>query len=176
MALSTINNEEKDMLHRLKTLSYTTIPAALLLSLGMAYAAPSIPSKTNLQNYAASLSAEQGIKGNPASTQAKLTYFPANHSLKFNIPYAKLTGSVTKAHFHLGSVKGSVIKTICGEPAPGILGQCPAGTNGSLTGTWVVPAGQAATFANELAAGQVYINVHTAKNPGGEIGGQITKD
>jgi hypothetical protein len=28
---------------------------------------------------------------------------------------------------------------------------------------------------NDLLAGKQYVNVHTAKNPGGEIRGQITK-
>jgi hypothetical protein len=40
-----------------------------------------------------------------------------------------------------------------------------------VSGTTVLTADQ----MKDLLAGKQYVNVHTAKNPGGEIRGQITK-
>lgn len=56
----------------------------------------------------------------------------------------------------------------------------PAGINGGVVfalplgspvnGVWAMTQGQ----ADELAAGNIYVNVHTAEFPGGEIRGQMT--
>jgi len=71
--------------------------------------------------------------------------------------------TATVAHIHLGAagVAGGVIVP---------LTETPAGS-----GVWVVPAGQLLT-ADQVAsfnAGDLYFNVHSSANPGGEIRGQI---
>lgn len=78
--------------------------------------------------------------------------------------FVKTTGiTATAAHIHLGApgVAGGVIVP---------LAESPAGS-----GRWVVPAGQLLTAAQVAAfnAGNLYFNVHSAANPGGEIRGQI---
>ncbi|MCS7197472.1 MAG: CHRD domain-containing protein [Candidatus Bipolaricaulota bacterium] len=96
---------------------------------------------------------------------------PATNTLSFTIAYRGLSGGATAIHFHNGApgVAGPVVQTICGAPAPALLGACPAGISGVLTGTWTVPAPLVPT----LLAGGLYVNIHTAANPPGEIRGQI---
>lgn len=103
---------------------------------------------------------------------AGVFYFdPATKTLSFTIAYRGLSGGATAAHFHSGAAgaAGPVSQTICGAPAPALLGACPAGTSGVLTGTWTVPDALVPT----LLAGGLYVNIHTAANAPGEIRGQI---
>ncbi len=98
---------------------------------------------------------------------------PTTNTLSFSIAYRGLSGGTTAVHFHNGAtgVAGPVVQTICGPPAQTpLLGACPAGTSGFLTGTWTVPA----TLVPTLLAGGLYVNIHTSLNPAGEIRGQIT--
>src|SRR5262249_13115596 len=67
----------------------------------------------------------------------------------------------TAAHIHLGAV---------GDPGPIIIPLLGGPTNWS--GTTPLTAEQKA----QLKAGQLYVNVHTLVNPGGEIRGQIGFD
>jgi hypothetical protein len=81
--------------------------------------------------------------------------------LTWKVTYSGLTGPATMAHFH-GPAEA-------GKNAPVVIPfkDAASGANGSATLT----DAQAA----DLMAGKLYINVHTAKNPGGEIRGQVTK-
>lgn len=76
-----------------------------------------------------------------------------------------LSGPATAMHFHNG---------IPGEAGPvlaPLTGDIEVNSNGMLTaaGTTAVDAG----FLEALRAGNVYLNVHTALNPSGEIRGQL---
>lgn len=80
-----------------------------------------------------------------------------------------------------GSVSGSVTTTgVAGTAAH--IHQAPAGKNGPVIvpltkegDTYKVPAGAKFTEAQmaSFKAGNLYINVHSAANPGGEIRGQL---
>ena len=97
------------------------------------------------------------------SGTADLTYDPATKLLTWNVAFSGLSGPATMAHFH---------------------GPAPAGKNAGVE-IWISTKGQPATSllvgqatltdaqAADLMAGNLYINVHTAKNPGGEIRGQV---
>lgn len=67
----------------------------------------------------------------------------------------------TMAHIHEGAP---------GKAGPPIIALAP-GPNG----TWVVPAGSklSPTQYKEFLAGDLYVNVHSAAHPGGEIRGQL---
>jgi hypothetical protein len=80
-------------------------------------------------------------------------------SIAWRLTFSRLTGRAIGAHIHLGrrGVAGPVAVPLC---AP-----CRSGARGTAT---VRPAVLAA-----LEAGRAYVNVHTPRNPAGEIRGQI---
>jgi hypothetical protein len=85
--------------------------------------------------------------------------------ITWNVTFSGLSGPATAAHIHgpapAGKNAGVVIwLSTKGKPA-----------SSPLTGSGTLTAAQAADLMN----GQCYVNVHTAKNPGGEIRGQLMK-
>lgn len=96
------------------------------------------------------------------SGTAELTYDPATRVVTWSIAYKDLTGPATMAHFH---------------------GPAAAGANGPVT-VWLSKQGAApespirgeatlsASQAEQFAAGQWYVNIHTKAHPAGEIRGQ----
>ncbi len=97
------------------------------------------------------------------SGTADLTYNPSNRHITWTITYSGLSSAVTMAHFH---------------------GPAPQGKNAGVE-VWLTKKGEpvsspikgAATLtsaeAQQLMAGDMYINVHTKDHPAGEIRGQV---
>jgi CHRD domain len=85
----------------------------------------------------------------------------ANGSAKvtWRLTFKNLTGPAAAAHIHLGKPgkAGPVVLALCGP--------CKSGQKGS----GVLTKAQWSTVEH----GGGYVNVHTAKNPGGEIRGQV---
>jgi CHRD domain len=83
------------------------------------------------------------------------------HMLKWKLTFAKLTGPGMQAHIHKGAtgVSGPVVVPLC---APCKNGQ---------TGTATITTALLKDFTKHL----LYVNVHTAKNPQGEIRGQLAR-
>lgn len=81
--------------------------------------------------------------------------------LTWKLTFGKLSGSANAAHIHLGrpGKAGAVAVSLCGP--------CASGASGSIT--------LSASQKKAILGGGTYVNVHTAKNPNGEIRGQITK-
>ncbi|MBC9877448.1 CHRD domain-containing protein [Bradyrhizobium sp. INPA01-394B] len=103
----------------------------------------------------------------PATTSsgtgtADLDYDAATKKLTWKVSYSGLSGPATAAHFHgpaeVGKNAGVAV------PIPGIANS-PAEGSATLT----------EAQASDLLAGKLYVNIHTAANPGGEIRGQVTK-
>jgi hypothetical protein len=84
-------------------------------------------------------------------------------TLKWKLTYAKLTGRAMAAHIHMAAKgkAGNVLVPLCGT-APA----CKSG----LTGSIPLTAALKTAFSKHL----LYVNVHTAKNPNGEIRGQLS--
>jgi len=115
------------------------------------------------ENYSADLKASSQVPVNDSKGSGALTatYDTASKKLTYTVNYKDLTGPATMAHFH---------------------GPADAKTNAPV----VVPAKDAANpikgeatltdaQAADLKAGKWYFNVHTEKNKGGEIRGQVMK-
>ena len=79
--------------------------------------------------------------------------------LTWKLSFSGLTGAGTAAHIHMGKrgVAGNVIVPLC---AP-----CKSGGTGKAKISKSVIAA--------LEGGKAYVNVHTTKNPAGEIRGQV---
>ena len=96
------------------------------------------------------------------SGTADVTYDTQTKKLTWKVSYSGLSGPATAAHFHGPAEPGKnagvmiPIQNIATSPAEG---------SATLTDA------QAA----DLMGGRLYVNVHTAANPGGEIRGQVTK-
>ena len=84
-------------------------------------------------------------------------------TLKWKLTYAKLTGPATGAHIHMAAKgkAGDVVVPLCGGTPT-----CHSGITGSVTVT--------ATMKTAFKKHLLYVNVHTAKNPNGEIRGQLS--
>ena len=81
-------------------------------------------------------------------------------TLTWNLLYSHLCGKATAAHIHLGKrgVAGNVLIALCG-------GNCHSGMTGKATFS--------SNLVDKIERGQTYVNVHTGKNPAGEIRGQV---
>lgn len=96
----------------------------------------------------------------PATGQGIVAYDRDAGELSWNIAYAGLSGPLQQAHFHGPAAPGA---------AAGPLVTIPV-TASPLTGKAQLSAAQAALFVD----GRIYVNLHTAQYPGGEIRGQVT--
>jgi Cu/Zn superoxide dismutase len=79
--------------------------------------------------------------------------------LTWKLTFSKLSGPATAAHIHMAGMgkAGGVVVALCGP--------CKSGVSGTAT----VSAAVLKAFPKHL----LYVNVHTAKNPAGEIRGQL---
>lgn len=81
--------------------------------------------------------------------------------LTWKLTFSGLTGPAAAAHIHMGGMgkAGNVLVALCGP--------CRSGQKGTATLT--------AAAAKALKKHLAYVNVHTAKNPNGEIRGQLSE-
>ena len=110
----------------------------------------------------ATLTAAQEIPKQVVKNQAAHGAFTGTLSgthLKWKLTFVKLTGPATGAHIHLGVMGKS------GNVAVPLCGPCKSG----MTGTATISASLLAKIEKHAT----YVNVHTAKNPNGEIRGQL---
>ena len=113
-----------------------------------------------------SLNARQEVpkpKGNAnrarGSFSAIVTKTGTAGSITWRLTFSKLTGRASAAHIHIGASGKS------GPVAVPLCGPCRSGVRKTAT---LQPSVLAA-----LEAGRAYVNIHTARNPAGEIRGQI---
>jgi len=117
---------------------------------------------TRSTGWSATLTAAQEIPKQAVKAPAAHGAFTATvsgNTLKWKLTFSKLSGPATAAHIHVGAVgkAGNVLVPLCGP--------CKSGVSGHAA----LSAGLKAKFAKHL----LYVNVHTKKNPAGEIRGQL---
>jgi hypothetical protein len=116
------------------------------------------------QTYKADLKASAEVPPNDSkgSGAVTATYDTATKKLTYSATYKDLTGPATAAHFHGPAAAGAnagvsvPVKDITASPLKG---------EATLTDDQ----------AKQLQGGQMYFNIHTAANKGGEIRGQMAK-
>lgn len=116
------------------------------------------------ENFSADLKAASEVPANDSKGTGTLTatYDTASKKLSYTASYKDLSGPATMAHFH-GPADA---KTNAGVVVP-VKEMAPMTLKGEATLT----DAQAA----DLEAGKWYFNIHTEKNKGGEIRGQVMK-
>lgn len=92
---------------------------------------------------------------------ATFTFDTTKKKLSWNVKYSGLSGPATAAHIHGPAGMGENADPVIPFKA----------LKSPIKGSAVLTDAQAA----DLEAGKYYVNVHTAKNKGGEIRGQIEK-
>jgi hypothetical protein len=144
-------NLERNM-HTTKTLLAT-------LAIGIAFAGPAFAEKMK-----ATLDAKSENPPNSSAGKgtADVDYDAATKKLTWKLTYSGLSGPPTAAHFHGPADPSKNAAVAVAIPNP---------SSSPVEGSATLTDAQAA----DLMAGQYYINVHTAANPGGEIRGQVTK-
>jgi hypothetical protein len=139
------------------------VGAALLVGLSALVACEDKPMASAKHHYTATLNAASEVPPvvSNGTGSADIWYDTSTKTLSWTVTFSGLTGPATMAHFH-------------GPAAPGVNAGVvvpigAAGMTSPATGNKVLTDAQAA----DMAAGKWYVNVHTAKNPGGEIRGQV---
>jgi hypothetical protein len=120
------------------------------------------PAATRTTVWTAALSSGQEVPAQVVRNPAGHGLFKGTLSgtkLTWTLTFAKLTGPAAAAHIHMGAkgTSGNVVVSLC---AP-----CTSGMKGIAT---ITPA-----LLSALKKHLLYVNVHTAKNPAGEIRGQL---
>lgn len=133
-----------------------TAAAAALVSAALSFAA------ARSTVWTAALSSGQEVPPQAVKDAAAHGLFKGTLSgttLKWKLTFAKLTGPAAAAHIHMAAKgkSGAVVVPLCGP--------CTSGQSGTAT----ITAAEMAAFKKHL----LYVNVHTAKNPAGEIRGQL---
>jgi hypothetical protein len=117
-------------------------------------------------NFSAVLNAGQEVHPRPVGTKVgaagKFTASVTGTKMTWKLTFSHLTGAATAAHIHAGKkgIAGAVLVPLCGGTPV-----CKSGLSGSATLT--------SAELTSMKAGATYVNVHTAKNPNGEIRGQL---
>jgi hypothetical protein len=99
------------------------------------------------------------------SGTADLTYDSATHVLTWNVEFGGLSGPATMAHFHGPAPAGKNAGVLIWMSEKGKMDPVPSPLKGQATLTEAEAA--------DLAAGNLYINIHTAAHKDGEIRGQV---
>ena len=140
-------------------MSNKTMLATLALGATIAFAGPAFADKMK-----ATLDGKSEVPPNAsaATGTADIDYDPASKKLSWKVTYSGLSGPATAAHFHGPAEAGK---------NAGVAVAIPNAASSPVEGSATLTDAQAA----DLLAGKLYVNIHTAANPGGEIRGQVTK-
>jgi hypothetical protein len=125
-------------------------------------AAVSLAAGVRTTGWSAKLDATQEIPKQAVKVPAARGAFTSTISgskLHWKLTFTKLSGPAMAAHIHLGAMgkAGNVLVPLCGP--------CKSGVSGTATLT--------AALKKDFTKHLLYVNVHTAKNPAGEIRGQL---
>jgi hypothetical protein len=138
------------------TLAVAFLAAGLALAAGSAKPAP--------KKFTAALNVGQEtgvVKSTQRGASGHFTATLSGTTLTYTLTFTHLSGPANAAHIH-----GPAARHISANVLVGLCVPCtsPRSSTATLTQDQI----------NDLTAGKTYVNVHTTKNPNGEIRGQIT--
>ncbi|WP_051315441.1 CHRD domain-containing protein [Algoriphagus terrigena] len=113
----------------------------------------------------------------PGSGAASLSVTEDGSAIQFEVRVANITG-ITMAHLHRApfGTNGGVVVTL-------IPTQAPSGLENGVVAEGIITEGDLSGFlagkplsalVEDMKNGLIYVNVHTATNPGGQIRGQVS--
>ena len=131
----------------------------------LAVAGAALAASTTTYSYRATLTPKSEVPAPKAPAKAAgvftatVTDKGGKASIRWTLTFRRLSGQAVAAHIHKGAagVAGAVVVPLCGP--------CRNGQNARTAIDH--------DLAEALEQGGYYINVHTAKNAGGEIRGQL---
>jgi hypothetical protein len=142
-----------------------TAAAAGLLSLGLSGCGMMHSmTSSNMETFEAAMTGAQEVppQSTSGSGQAEVHYNRDTGMLSYRVSYGGLSGPATAGHIHGPAGPG--------QNAGVVVPFTNAGSS-PITGETHITAEQ----ATQLNSGQWYVNVHTARSPGGEIRGQLRR-
>ena len=115
----------------------------------------------------ARLSGTQEVPANASTARGTLEgiFDPYSRVIAFRLEYSGLTANASASHFHIAAA---------GTNGPVVVDFVSQGfQTGSTSGEFVKVLTLTQVQADALIAGRMYVNIHNANFPGGEIRGQI---
>ena len=136
--------------------------AVLALTAALAAGGLAAVQKEGVKKLSAKLTAAREVpkpKGVPSAATGTFTGTLRGKKLTFRLTFSHLSGKAFAAHIHKGKAgtSGPVIVPLCGP--------CKSPVSKTVTVT--------SAARDAIEHGATYVNVHTSKNKGGEIRGQI---
>ena len=136
--------------------------AVMALTAALAAGGLAAVQKEGIKKLSAKLTAAREVpkpKGIPAAATGTFTGTLRGKKLTFRLTFSHLSGKAFAAHIHKGKAgtAGPVIVPLCGP--------CKSPVSKTVTVT--------SQARNAIEHAATYVNVHTPKNKGGEIRGQI---
>jgi CHRD domain/Secretion system C-terminal sorting domain len=117
--------------------------------------------------FSARLSGAQEVPANTSTAKGTLDgiFDPYSRVIAFRLEYSGLTANATASHFHIAAagVNGGVTLDFVSQGFQ----------TGSKSGEFVKVLTLTQAQADALTAGRIYVNIHNASFPGGEIRGQV---
>lgn len=133
------------------------------------YPAGEIRGQVNLQSgtkFQAKLTSDQEVQNVTSDGAGSASLVFTDAGLVFNVTVEGLSAPFSAAHFHhaAAGVNGPVVRTISSDFS-----------GNTASGVWTSndPEPLTPELVRALFAGNLYLNVHTSNNPGGEIRGQV---
>jgi hypothetical protein len=165
-------SEGEDAMRRVLT---TMAAAVLVLTMTSAAQAQTV-------NFTATLTGSNETPAPGVTTgafgSATVTWDVATQTLTWIIDVWNMPSGTNNAHFHVGG-QGTAGPTVVNIAFPANISN-DFRLTGSATATNLLPRGDQGIrswedFGQSLLGGQIYINVHSANNPGGEVRGQVIR-
>ena len=95
----------------------------------------------------------------PAAARGSYHAILDGTALTWRVSFRGLSGRVLQAHIHIGR------RGVAGPVAVPLCGPCPSGLVGR--------ARLSSSVVAAIRSGRAYVNLHTARNPSGEVRGQL---
>src|SRR5436853_1628740 len=120
-------------------------------------------SKPTVKKFSAALNLgqETGVrKDTKRGASGRFTATLSGTTLTYTLTFSNLSGPATMAHIH-----GPAARHVSAGVLVGLCGTCTSPVHGTATLTSIQ--------ISYMESGKTYVNVHTSRNPNGEIRGQV---